>query len=185
MKKIALLALIFSTILVTNCKHTKEKNKKEIEKIEEVKQPSCSEEMTKNTVKELFNEIILRDVAFKGFLNDYVYPNGGYLIENIAKMKGISIDNVLEIMKKEIQNEIRINGKDSTIYTQHIANAQKKIEKLSYNLVNIRIMNKQNELKKCTCEANLQLNNGNTVELLYTVQLNENDETFVELQIIE
>lgn len=88
-------------------------------------------------------------------------------------------------MKEEIQKEIRVNEKKSTLYTQHIKNARIKLGELNSEIVNIRTSNKDEDLKKCSCEAELKLSNGNSIDLLYTVQLNEKEEKFVELQMLK
>ena len=148
-------------------------------------QPTCSEKKTKATAQEIAEESILTEIAYDEFINVYVYQKGGNLIENLAKINRTSVDNVLETLKKEIRKEIRTYDSDSTIYTKHITTARKKLNELSPEIVNIRLLKKEDELKKCTCEAELKLKNGNTVNLLYSAQLNENNETFVELQIVK
>ncbi|PKP43596.1 MAG: hypothetical protein CVT96_04855 [Bacteroidetes bacterium HGW-Bacteroidetes-13] len=99
--------------------------------------------------------------------------------DNIGK------DAFMAELEKGINDEIKNTPEKETVYSKSIKKAQERFLELKPKLEDIRISEKEIELRKCSCKANLKLSNDNSLELIYTVQINESDETFVELFIPE
>ena len=133
-------------------------------------QPKCTDELAKDIALELAKESLVTEIAYQKCLN-LNYPLKYF----------IHVDD----LKNNIRKEIRTGQSKSDLYTDIISNSKRIVNNLNPKIQNIRTSNKQEDLRKCTCEAILMLDNGNSADLIYSVQLTEDDETYVELQIVE
>jgi hypothetical protein len=141
------------------------------------KQPECSNEEAKKTAIELSQEILLTDLAFKEFVKK----------ERFNLLLDIKTEKYFLNAKNDIQNEIKSKiqnvESDSTIYTKYVDRTIEFFNELSPELNNIRTSNKNEEIKKCFCQAELNFNNGDSIDIEYTVQTTEEGETYVEVEI--
>ncbi len=176
MKKLILTTLVGCIFILNSCSN----------------QPNCSDSETKEIAFGLTKEIFLTEFAFQSFveanpLHDWARGkdmNDPDVKNMFNKVMDLSMTNGQGV-RSEIKEAINNTTSELKYYEKHIENAKKQFSSLNPEILNIRISNKEEELKKCTCEAELSLNNGNSVSLLYNVQINEEGETFVELQILE
>lgn len=148
-----------------------------------IEQPNCSDETVKQTVIELSEEILIKEIATQNFIqyNFVTNPNSRLIIyaDDVGK------DAFMAELEEALEGEIKNTPTEKTIYSNSIKKAQDRFIELEPKLSNIRIESKEPELRKCTCKANLNLNNDKSLDLYYNVQINESEETFVELNIPE
>lgn len=143
------------------------------------KQPECSDKEVKETALELSEEILLKKIATTIFIDTHFKEKPNANIMLLA-------DKIGETEFRNILNEqfskIYKNGYDQeSTYSIAYVKALNRYEELAPKIENIRIKNKETELRKCYCEANLNLSNDSSIEINYNVQITEEEETFVEL----
>jgi hypothetical protein len=142
-------------------------------------QPECSSSDAKKTTFELAEELIVTDLAFQEFVKG----------ERFNLLLDIQSESKLMKMKEEIQNEIsnkiQMYETDSTVYTKYTNGAIELFEGLNPKLASIRTSEKSEDIKKCFCDAEITLNNGNSIGISYSVQIAEDGEIYVETQINE
>lgn len=147
------------------------------------KQPNCSDSEVKLTALELAEELIVKELASEDFINQNfrVKPNANIILyaDNIGE------NAFRNELSEGIENEYKNGTEEKTVYTESIQKAITQYKDLQANLNNVRISSKDDVLRKCSCDATLEFNNGKSFEVFYTVQLNDNEETFVELSINE
>lgn len=145
------------------------------------KQPTCSDKLVKNHVRHEAETMIIAYDALRGFQEANRYR--GYF-SKIANENGISMDEVYDRIRGEIQDEISKDDGTTTKYSEYI-NLAKENYNLNLELSNIRTSSKDEELKKCGCEAELDVSNGKSVNVFYDVQINEDKELVVEMEMLD
>jgi len=162
----------FSTLLFISCS----------------KQPSCMEEETLKTANDLARNIIMTDIAYEKYITDMRFDPAEQEISKVyinARLRGKSVDEVLLEIKNNMQSYINENKTDSIPTKKYIDYAKENIDKLELKLINIKTSAKEDEIKKCDCEAQIKTKDGVTRNVIYSSQINEQGENIVELEIYD
>lgn len=145
------------------------------------KQPSCDDAETKALANDLARDLITRDVALAYFVNSEDSYDFRY------SLTGVNYEKQIQTIRKIFMDEVEYKNTDTTSYFYYYTQkARNRVEEIKPKLTNIRVSKIENELRKCSCEAEYSSfvdNFHRDVE--FNVQINDNDEIFVELGFLE
>jgi hypothetical protein len=141
-------------------------------------QPECASEDVKSLALDIATDLTVIDLAYSTYIKENQYNS---YLEFYAEQHGINA--LVEQIKTEIRSELSARN-DSSSYNSHIDNAIELLNGLDPVITNVRTASKQPELQKCTCEAQVGLNNENSLDVVYKVQFNEDGDTYIELELL-
>ncbi len=149
------------------------------------KQPSCSDEKTIQNVNELVEKLIVTELAYEDFLEEIRFDEQQLRLLNLAAItRGQSSDDILEEIKEKIRIYIVEEDPSDHNIEKYVVNAFNEYKDLEPKLINIRVAKIDKELRKCDCQAELKLKDGRKFDINFTSQLDEKDDNYVEVSII-
>lgn len=128
------------------------------------KQPECSGSDVKNTLFSIVKEEIVKEYENGYFNKKWDYSS----VKDYAKDNNFNVNNFIEEKKIELKKEAKLF-------------AEQKIKETTIELDAVRFLSKEEDLKKCSCTADLIIDRERETKIEYTAQYTEEGKVYVEL----
>ena len=127
-------------------------------------QPECSSAEVKRTLFSIVKEQLVKEYKNTYFNQKWDYSS----LRAYSKDNGLNQEDFLSQKRIELNEEARIF-------------AENAVNKTKLELDAVRLLEKEEELKKCKCVADLVVDREESNKIEYTAQLTEDNKVYVEL----